>query len=122
MEWLFANWEQIISLVSAMAVLAVYLYLRYWNNRRGLEEDLRQLLRDGVEFLKDWAGDQVALITREQVWMIADWLFDRYVSGNPLQGLVDKEGLRALLWGAFCAWRDRFVGAQALMARVQLRN
>lgn len=115
MEWVLENLNEVLSVVSLLAVAVVYLYLRYYQSREQLEKDLRQLIRDGMDFLKDWAGDQVAEVTQEQVYQAADWFYRSYVEGTPLGHLVDKEGLRAMFWSAFCRWRDQFVGARAML-------
>ena len=117
MGWVLENWATLFSAVSLAAVALVWLYVRYWRDQELLWADVRELLSDGLEFLKSWAGDELAGVTEEDVGKVAEHLYMEYIAGTALAKVVSIEYFYALLWDAFVAWRDRFVTTRACLVR-----
>lgn len=115
-EWLLENWESLLELVTIVVVVALYLYIRYADQQGRLRADLDKIVRDGLERLKGWAGDNLDDVTEEDVCKVADWFHARYVAGTVLERLASKERLRARFWLGFCRWRDEFIEVNVLMA------
>lgn len=117
MDWILGNWETLFSVLSLAAVAIVWLYVRYWRNEEALWADVRELLADGLEFLKGWAGDALEDVTEKDVGKVAEHLYMEYIAGTVLAKVVSIEYFYALLWDAFVAWRDRFVTTHACLVR-----
>lgn len=117
MDWVLENWQAVLVLVTVVVVAAVVLYQRYKDNRGQLYADLEVILRDGLEYLKGWAGDRMEEVTEKEVHEVADKFFDMYIAGKLLAGIITRERLRKEFWQRFCQWRDWFVSqARALEA------
>ena len=117
MDWIMENWATFFSSVSLAAVALVWLYVRYWRDQDLLWADVDKLLGTGLVLLKDWAGDELAGVTEEDVGKVAEHLYMNYIAGTALAKVVSIEYFYALLWDAFVAWRDRFVTTRACLVR-----
>jgi len=117
MDYVLDNLSTILSVLSLLGVVLVFLYMLYYKDRERLRQDLEKLLGEGLRFMEKWAGDQVGEVTGEDVAEIADWFYTRYVVGSALERFVTQAALRALFWRAFLKWRDQFITANTFMAR-----
>ena len=117
MDWIMENGATLFSVASLAAVALVWLYVRYWRDQELLWADVRELLADGLEFLKSWAGDALEGVTEADVGKVAEHLYMEYIAGTALAKVVSIEYFYALLWDAFVAWRDRFVTTRACLVR-----
>ena len=116
MEWIIANLETILSVLTVLAVGGTWLWLRYKGQEDKLMGDLKQLLQDALAYLQGWAKDRLDEVTQEDVYNVADWFYDAYVLGSPLEAIVSREQFRTLLWSAFERIRGQKVGCNAFMA------
>ena len=116
-SWIADNWGAIVTISTIAIVGAAWLLARYRGNQERLLRDLDELLRNALEYLKDWAGDELDGVTENDVAVRADWLYDRYVVGGALEQFVTRETFRALLWAAFTRWRDLFIAANYAEAK-----
>ena len=119
MDWMFMHGQLIFNCLVIVIVGGLYLYSRWARNRQQMEHDLERLLQVGLDWLKDWAGDQLADVGQENVWKVADVLYGS-IRNTPLGRFVDEATFRSLLWGLFCKMRDRFteMNIQAMKAPV----
>ena len=115
-DWIFANWDTIVSLLTVLAVGGVWLWVRYRGQQDKLLGDLKQLLQDALAYLQGWAKDRLDEVGQEDVYKVADWFYDAYVLGSPLEAIVSREQFRALLWSAFERIRGQKVRCNAFMA------
>jgi len=120
MDWVLAHGQLIFNCLVIAVVGAVWLYARWGRNKEKMERDLEQLLQVGLDWLKEWAGDELANVSQEHVWKVADRLYDRYVEDTVLGRFVDRAALRSLLWGSFCKMRDRFIEVDVLATTMTL--
>jgi len=118
MDYVLDNLSTILSVLSLLGVVLVFLYMLYYKDRERLRQDLEKLLGEGLRFMEKWAGDQVGEVTEEEVVKIADWFYTRYVVGSVLERFVTQAALRALFWEAFLKWRDQFITANAFRIEV----
>ena len=117
MDWLIAYGEQIAVVVTLALVAGAWAYVRYWSNRDGLRRDLDGLVRDGLDYLKEWAKGRLDEVTTDDIAEVSGWIYEHYVEGTALARFVTQERLYALLLEAFVRWRERFVGMnQAMVA------
>lgn len=118
MDWLTQNAQLLFTLVTLVVVAGVWGYVRYWRDQDRLRRDLEALVRDGLEYLKQWAKGQLESVTTEDIARVSNLLYDQYVAGTELAKFVTREQLYSLLLQAFVAWRDKFRDmAQALVVR-----
>jgi len=115
MEWILDNLAVIANVATILAVAGVWAWQRWSGKRTELERDLERLLDEGLRFMRDWSGDRMHEVTQEQVWTVADWFYDHHGVGTFLETRVDQSSGRSMFWGAFCRWRDNYVGARAAM-------
>jgi len=116
MDWVLNNLPTIASIASVLSVATAWLYLRYYLKEEQIRVDLEKLLADGLDFLKDWAGDKLEDVTEAEVAEVAGWFYSSYVIGSVLDKFVTEKQLESLFWKAFTEWRDRFVSANAYLA------
>ena len=116
MDWIIANLETILSILTSLAVVITWLWLRYRGQQDKLIGDLKELLQDALAYLQGWAKDRLDEVGQEDVYKVADWFYDAYVLGSPLEAIVSREQFRTLLWSAFERIRGQKVGCNAFMA------
>ena len=107
MEWIAANFDVILSISTAGVVAAAWLWLRYHGNQDRLYADVKELLRDALEFLRVWAGDRLDEVTQDDVWDVANGFYDRYILGTSLAHFITPAQFRELLWEMFERIRGR---------------
>jgi len=107
MEWIAANFDMVLSISTVIVVVGAWLWLRYHGNQDRLYADVKELLRDALEFLRVWAGDRLDEVTQDDVWEAADGFYDRYIRGTSLAHFVSPEQFRKMLWEMFERIRGR---------------
>jgi hypothetical protein len=111
MDWVVANFGEIMDILIAALVGGAWLWLRYRGQQDRLEADLKMLLNEALDFLRAWAGERLNEVTREDVWKVAEEFYTRYIVGTLLVDIVSLERFRELLWAAFERVRSREVAA-----------
>ena len=119
MDWIIANLETILSILSVLAVGGVWLWVRYRGQQDKLMGDLKELLQDALAYLRGWAQDRLDEVGQEDVYAVADWFYGMYILDGPLQAIVSRDQFRALLWSAFERIRGQKIVCNALMIKLR---
>jgi len=99
-EWLIANWQVLLVLITAVVLFGRYVFLRWKNNT------LDGLLKELLDYIKFKAGDELTNITRGQIDAFAMIIYVNTIQRTFLGTFVTPQQWKDVAWLGFVKYRD----------------